>query len=124
VGQVICGRLHEAWETIGLEEELRRQEKKLEAEAKKVLWLEEFRKRLMRKELDLVGDMAWEVNFNYVIATWRQDMDVAYMRTQETTSTTTEMDHMTLLLEELWIKDRRLKDPGIILFISISKIYG
>jgi hypothetical protein len=51
-------------------------------------------------------------------------MDVAYMRTQETATTTTEMDHLTLLLEELWMKDRRLKDPGIILYISISKIYG
>ena len=121
---MICGVLHEAWETIGLEEELRRQEKKLEAEAKKVLWLDEYRKILMRKELDLVVDMAWEVNFNYVIAALRQDMDVAYMRTQETATTTTEMDHLTLLLEELWMKDRRLKDPGIILYISISKIYG
>jgi hypothetical protein len=50
----------------------------LEAEAKKVLWLEEYRKRLMRNVLDLdMVDMAWEViDFNYVIAAWRQDMDV------------------------------------------------
>jgi hypothetical protein len=65
VGQVICGVLHAAWETIGLEDELRKQEKKLEANKE-----EESQKRLMRKELDLVVDMAWEVNFNYLIDAW------------------------------------------------------
>ena len=71
----------------------------------------------MRNVLDLdMVDMAWEViNFDYVIADWRQDMDVEYMRTQETATTTTKMDHVTLLLEELWIKDRRLKDPDIMM---------
>jgi hypothetical protein len=49
-------------------------------------------------DLDMV-DMAWEViDIDYVIVAWRQDMDVEYMRTQETATTTTVMDHVTLLL--------------------------
>jgi hypothetical protein len=49
------------------------------------------------------------------------------MRTQKTATTTMVMDHMTLLLEELWIKDRRLKDPDIImteLDSIIADLYG
>ena len=44
---------------ISLEEEHRRQEKKLEAEARKVQWLEECKSRLMRQEVDSMIDMAW-----------------------------------------------------------------
>jgi hypothetical protein len=85
----------------------------------------------MRNMLDLdMVDMAWEViNIDYMIADWRQDMDVEYMRTQETATTTTEMDHVTLLLGELWIKDRRLRDPDIMmakleLDSIIADLYG
>jgi hypothetical protein len=97
--------------------------KKLEAEAKRTLCLEEYRTRKMRQEMDMIVDMAWEViNFEYMIAAWRKDMDsVHFLSSLDTASTRMtatkglEMEEVTVMLEGLWREEGQLEDNGIMM---------
>jgi hypothetical protein len=75
----------------------------LEAEAKRKVWMELYRTKSMRQEVDRMVDMAWEViNFDYVIAAWRIDMDTATIRRGATT--VLEVEEVTVMLESLWME--------------------
>jgi hypothetical protein len=64
----------------------KREVKVLESLAKKEEWLEEYRTRMMRLEVDLVVEMAWEVHsWTLWLSTWTP----ADARVPDTTKTTT-----------------------------------
>jgi hypothetical protein len=80
VRQVLTGVQDNAWEEMCLLEDIRRQEKRLDAEARRKRWLEDYRTGL----ISLEGEMAWNViSFDYVIAGLRQDMDNAHRRSRD-----------------------------------------
>jgi peroxiredoxin len=71
VRQLLCIVVEDAWSTITWEEEAKREVKVLESLAKKEEWLEEYRTRMMRLEVDLVVEISWEVHsWTLWLSTW------------------------------------------------------
>ena len=101
---VLRGIMEEAWMTITLEGDRRKEEKKLLAGVRRQKWLAAYRNDLMRKEVNFVLEMAWELHtFDYKIAEWRRDMDMSKMKAGEAANHATEMDSIVKLVKGLSI---------------------
>lgn len=99
--------VEDAWSTITWEEEAKREVKVLESLAKKEEWLEEYRTRMMRLEVDLVVEMAWEVHsWTLWLSTWTpadaRIADTTKSTTGDTTVWTTNKEEETSIAWSTW----------------------